>query len=101
MEVLPHSAPSWIFSEAEIIASSSLQDGAMEWNYFLEEHPLARHLSLKVLYLSMYLSNIHITLNIDTWDKSITGDNYHSDIFPSFVLVCPHLLEFFVLVCPH
>ena len=32
---LPHSAPSWILSQAENLASSSLQDGATKWHYFL------------------------------------------------------------------
>ena len=31
--LLPHSAPSWILSKAENLASSILQDGAMEWHY--------------------------------------------------------------------
>ena len=34
--LLPHSAPSWIFSQAENLASSSLQDGATKWYYFLQ-----------------------------------------------------------------
>ena len=34
MELLPHSAPSWILSLAENLASSSLQDGATEWHYY-------------------------------------------------------------------
>ena len=29
--ILPHSAPSWILSLAENLASFSLQDGAMKW----------------------------------------------------------------------
>ena len=29
--VLPHSAPSWILSQTENLASSSLQDGATKW----------------------------------------------------------------------
>ena len=33
--LLPHSAPSWILSLAENLASSSLQDGATEWHYSL------------------------------------------------------------------
>ena len=37
--ILPHSAPSWILSKAENLASSSLQDGATKWYYFLEEPP--------------------------------------------------------------
>ena len=32
---MPHSAPSWILSQAENLASSSLQDGATEWCYSL------------------------------------------------------------------
>ena len=31
---LPHSAPSWILSQAEILASSNLQDGATKWYYY-------------------------------------------------------------------
>ena len=42
---LPHSAPSWILSQAENLASSNLQDGATKWYYY---HPgndkLLRHL---------------------------------------------------------
>ena len=34
-DILPHSAPSWILSKAENLASSSLQDGATKWYYFL------------------------------------------------------------------
>ena len=34
-KLLPHSAPSWILSQAENLASSSLQDGATKWYYFL------------------------------------------------------------------
>ena len=30
---LPHSAPSWILSKAENLASSSLQDGATKWHH--------------------------------------------------------------------
>ena len=33
--LLWHSAPSWILSKAENLASSSLQDGATEWHYYL------------------------------------------------------------------
>ena len=33
--LLPHSAPSWILSWAENLASSSLQDGATKWLYYL------------------------------------------------------------------
>ena len=33
--VLPHSAPSWILSLAENLASSILQDGAMEWHNYV------------------------------------------------------------------
>ena len=33
--ILPHSAPSRILSKAENLASSSLQDGATKWYYFL------------------------------------------------------------------
>ena len=32
-KMLPHSVPSWMFSLAENLASSILQDGAMEWHY--------------------------------------------------------------------
>ena len=32
-ELLSHSAPSWILSLAENLASSILQDGATEWHY--------------------------------------------------------------------
>ena len=35
--ILPHSAPSWILSKAENLASSSLQDGATKWYYFLSK----------------------------------------------------------------
>ena len=35
--LLPHSAPSWIFSRAGNLVSSSLQDGATKWQYFLKE----------------------------------------------------------------
>ena len=35
--LLPHSAPSWILSPAENLASSSLQDGATNWYYFLSK----------------------------------------------------------------
>ena len=35
--ILPHSAPSWILSQAENLASTSLQDGATKWYYFLQE----------------------------------------------------------------
>ena len=31
--LLPHSAPSWILSLAENLASSNLQDGATKWHY--------------------------------------------------------------------
>ena len=40
--LLPHSAPSWILS-----SSSSLQDGATKWYYFLKElatHPPTDHM---------------------------------------------------------
>ena len=33
--ILPHSAPSWILSKAENLASSSLQDEATKWLYYL------------------------------------------------------------------
>ena len=36
--LLPHSAPSWILSKAENLASPSLQDGATKWVYFLKEN---------------------------------------------------------------
>ena len=40
---LPHSAPSWILSLAENLASSILQDGATEWYYSLDgKHKLRR-----------------------------------------------------------
>ena len=35
--ILPNSAPSWILSQAENPASSSLQDGATKWYYFLSK----------------------------------------------------------------
>ena len=34
-QILPHSAPYWILSLAENLASSSFQDGATEWHYSL------------------------------------------------------------------
>ena len=37
VSLLPHSAPSWISSYAENLASSSLQDGATTWHYYLKE----------------------------------------------------------------
>ena len=39
--LLPHSAPSWIFSLSENLASSNLQDGASERLYYAENpiHP--------------------------------------------------------------
>ena len=39
--LLPHSAPSWILSLAENLASSSLQDGATKCLYYVPEatHP--------------------------------------------------------------
>ena len=41
--LLPHSAPSWILSLAENLASSILQDGATEWYYSLDgKHKLRR-----------------------------------------------------------
>ena len=41
--LLPHSAPSWILSLAENLASSILQDGATEWYYSLDgNHKLWR-----------------------------------------------------------
>ena len=36
-DLLPHSAPSWISSYAENLASFSLQDGATTWHYYLKE----------------------------------------------------------------
>ena len=48
IQILPHSAPSWILSNAENLASFSLQDGATKWYYFLSEtgrppgHPATR-----------------------------------------------------------
>ena len=44
---LPHSAPSWILSLAENLASSSLQDGATKWLYYLTKppHPHPDHTS--------------------------------------------------------
>ena len=46
-EFLPHSAPSWILSIAENLASTSLQDGATKWHYSEETtHPPAAHLFL-------------------------------------------------------
>ena len=41
-QFLPHSAPFWILNKAENLASSSLQDWAMKWLYFLKKsstHP--------------------------------------------------------------
>ena len=35
--LLPQSAPSWILSRAENLASSSLQDGATKWYYYCQE----------------------------------------------------------------
>ena len=37
--LLPHSAPSLILSLAENLASSSLQDGATKWLYYLTGPP--------------------------------------------------------------
>ena len=34
-KMLPHSVPSWMFSLAENLASSILQDGAMEWHDYV------------------------------------------------------------------
>ena len=36
---LPHSAPSWILSKAENLASTSLQDGVTQWHYSEATHP--------------------------------------------------------------
>ena len=38
---LPHSAPSWILSLAENLASSNLQDGATKWHYYLNSYHIA------------------------------------------------------------
>ena len=44
---LVHSAPSWILSKAENLASSNLQGGATTWHYCHETtHPPAAHLFL-------------------------------------------------------
>ena len=63
---MPHSAPSWILSLAENLASSSLQDGATEWHYSLAwtpPHPIHRlrnrptpHPPTAKLFLSMLYS---------------------------------------------
>ena len=37
--ILPNSAPSWILSYAENLASSSLQDEATEWHYYPDKPP--------------------------------------------------------------
>ena len=38
---LPHSAPSWILSLAENLASSNLQDGATKWHYYPNSYHIA------------------------------------------------------------
>ena len=46
-QILLHSAPSWILSKVENLASTSLQDGATKWHYYEETtHPPAANLFL-------------------------------------------------------
>ena len=55
--VFPHSAPSWILSKAEILASSSLQDGATKWYYFLQEPDPTTQSSFKTSILPSMIRN--------------------------------------------
>ena len=61
--ILPHSAPSWILSLAENLASSSLQDGATKWLYYLTgpPHPHPDHTSF---FLSNSVRCPHPSMNI-------------------------------------
>ena len=76
-QCLPHSAPSWIFSQAENLASFSLQDGATEWYYYCQE-PAVRP---------------HAHLNVTADGKAPHRVSLSPPIKIYFVLVCPNPLE--------
>ena len=84
---LPHSAPSWILSKPENLASSSLQDGATGWYYYCQEpviwqagHPTTS--MFEVVYISFYWSDSCQTSNIEL-------------CYP--IVRCPHLS---LNICP-
>ena len=64
-------APSWILSQAENLASSILQDGAMEWHYSYHippTHPPYQQLMFRQQYLSCYWPDLDQTLNKGSWE---------------------------------
>ena len=94
--VLPHSAPSWILSQAENLASSNLQDGATKWHYYLNSYHIAcatdpPH-SLRNRPIVLVVTNIfdlvwcpHLSLNI--WSETPIG----MCGVPTLLWTCKHI----------
>ena len=93
-QILPHSAPSWILSKAENLASPKLQDGATKWVYFLKEttHP-PDHMDFCTPISQLLLARFGSNFKQRVLGTYTTDNNCHHDICPGNICpgdICPH-----------
>mgnify|MGYP005691227809 CR=1 FL=1 len=92
--LLPHSAPSWILSLAENLASSNLQDGATKWHYCSDKppghppgHPPAALVRCPPLSFSSVLSFCAVSPPLSL--NSVRCPHPSLNIWPQFHVRCP------------